>query len=934
MRSGILLLFFCSVIGAIYAQQFGANPPSVKWQQLDMKEARIIFPRGLDSTAKKVAETILDAGEYGDTSVVPAGLRKVNIVLQNQTTRANGYVGLAPWRSEFYMTPAFNSFELGSLPWAKNLTKHEYRHVQQYQHFRKGISKIAYYILGEEGQAVANNASVPNWFFEGDAVYQETYGSEQGRGRLPYFFNGYRALWNEKKDYRFMKLRNGSWKHYIPDHYILGYMLSSYGREKYGKDFWYPVTEEAAQFKGVFYPFQRAVKKYTGVGYSEFVNNALDFFKADSVSVGKSRFITSGNNRYVINYSFPQFLNDDSLIVLKKTFRNNPAWYLVTEKGEEIVREKDISRDEDFSTGGGKIVYTAYEPDPLWGGRDYSVIKLLNIKTKQVVQLTRKSKYFQPGISSDGEKITAIQYTPDQVQQLHILDAGTGAVLSRVPVDSEYVITYPRFYDEHHIVACTRNAEGLMAVTLIQTETGAIEILTPWSFDVKGFPLVKNDTIYFTSGNGRHDDIYAVEVKTKNLYKLTDEPTGAYQPAVDNRGRVVWSSFTARGLQLKDKHLQLQDWQLKEPDAGTADQNLYLSSASDTQPHFSSKGFSSTQYSVSKYSKWSSPFNFHSWRPFYDPPEWSLTLYGQNILNTFQSELSYTYNENEGSHNVGYDGLLGSWFPWITGGVNYTLDRKVKDSAKTIHWNELNAHIGLRAPFDFTKGKQYRSLTLASSFYNTATQITGRYKDSIANNRLNYLQMSANWSSQVQKAVQHINPRFAQALYVRYRTMVDDRKARQFLATGSLYFPGIAINHSLVLNGAFQLRDTANQYRFGNSFPFARGYAAYDMPRMWKGAVNYHFPIVYPDWGFGQLVYFLRIRANLFFDYAQTMSLLNGNVYQYRSAGSELYFDTKWWNQQSVSFGIRYSRLLDTEIAGQKSYNRWELILPVDLFSH
>ena len=52
-----------------------------------------------------------------------------------------------------------------------------------------------YYLFGEGGQALANSLSVPNWFWEGDAVYQETLVSDQGRGRLPYFFNGYRALW-------------------------------------------------------------------------------------------------------------------------------------------------------------------------------------------------------------------------------------------------------------------------------------------------------------------------------------------------------------------------------------------------------------------------------------------------------------------------------------------------------------------------------------------------------------------------------------------------------------------------------------------------------------------------------------------------------------------------------------------------------------------
>jgi hypothetical protein len=102
------------------------------------------------------------------------------------------------------MTPLQNSLQLGSLQWNEQLALHEYRHIQQYMNFRKGLSKLAYYVAGEEGQSVANAAAVPDWFFEGDAVFQETLVSEQGRGRLPEFFNGYRSLWEAGKKYSYM----------------------------------------------------------------------------------------------------------------------------------------------------------------------------------------------------------------------------------------------------------------------------------------------------------------------------------------------------------------------------------------------------------------------------------------------------------------------------------------------------------------------------------------------------------------------------------------------------------------------------------------------------------------------------------------------------------------------------------------------------------
>ncbi|WP_152270035.1 hypothetical protein [Agriterribacter humi] len=934
MRSYSLLFFLLLITSvSVFAQEFGGNPPSVKWQQVNTPAVRVIYPYGTDSIARRIAGIVQYLNEHTNATAGTAQ-RKINMVLQNQTTQSNAYVGLAPWRSEFFLTPQLNSFQLGSLPWADNLAIHEYRHVQQYMNYRKGLSKLAYIILGEEGEAIANGAAIPNWFFEGDAVFQETAVSEQGRGRLPYFFNAYRSLWQADKKYSYMKLRNGSLRHYIPDHYALGYLLTGYGREKYGDRFWTRVTDDAARFKGLFYPFQHAVKKYAGLPYNGFVKNAMQFYKEKSDLSSGTSFITKGNDKYVSDYVLPYFEGEDSILVLKKTYRNNPAWYWVTKNGEEKIRVKDISRDDYYAYRNGKIIYTAYEPDARWGQRDYSVIKVLDAATRQVKQLTHRSKYFQPDLSQDGNTIIAVQFAPDQRSELHVLDATTGLLLKVVPQKTaQFVYTYPKFYDRNHVISCIRNEQGLMTLAMISLQTGETDNLLPWSYEVKGFPVLKGDTVYFSAGKGYQDDIFTVDIKTGNLFKLTNEPLGAYQPAINGAGRLVWSSFTAAGLQLKEKQLQAGDWQPLMSAATINTPDLYLPTALQQTGGNILDHIPYQQLPVSKYRKLSAPFNFHSWRPYYEQPEWSFTVYGQNILNTIQSQLYYTYNENEGSHKTGFNGMFGAWFPWITGGLSYTFNRKVSDSIRTIRWNELNANIGLSLPLNFTKGNWYKNLTLASSFNVEQLNITGKYKDSIAGPVFNYLQFSVNWGSQTQKAVQHINPHFAQSFLVRYRTVVNDYSASQLLASGSLYFPGIGINHSLVLSGAFQARDTADQYRFSNNFPFARGYNSVDAPRMWKGSVNYHFPLFYPDWGFGQLVYFMRIRANLFFDYAQAKSLRTGDVFSFRSTGAEVFFDTKWWNQQPVAFGVRYSRLLDNDIAGAVNKGLWEFILPVDLLS-
>src|SRR5215510_8392420 len=96
----LLLMGCCSK-----AQVFGGNPPSIHWKQINTDTARIIFPTGLDSTAQRVSNIV---HWLAKNNPAPLGdrVRKVNIVLQTQTTIANGYVSLAPFRSEFFLTPS------------------------------------------------------------------------------------------------------------------------------------------------------------------------------------------------------------------------------------------------------------------------------------------------------------------------------------------------------------------------------------------------------------------------------------------------------------------------------------------------------------------------------------------------------------------------------------------------------------------------------------------------------------------------------------------------------------------------------------------------------------------------------------------------------------------------------------------------------------
>lgn len=938
------LLSFCVYLllySSIHAQEFGGNPPLLHWQQINTPQVRIIFPTGLDSQAMEIA-SITKKLYTQQPSSIGNTLRKVNIVLQNQTLKSNGYVGLAPYRSEFFLAPSPNSFELGSLPWHQTLAIHEFRHVQQYSNFNKGWSKVFSVLFGEQGQAAANNVAVPNWFWEGDAVANETQVSHQGRGRLPSFFNDYAALIKEHRHYSWLKLRNGSFKDYVPSHYKMGYLLVAYGREKYGNDFWKKVTQDAVQFKSGFWgnSFQEAIKKYSGLQYKQYRTNAFYYFDSLNVhprklSTEMNQLITQSANHkhFQADYQYPYFVGKDSLVALKSSYHAIPTFYIIDSTGEHRLRSMDIHLDDYYTYQNGKIIYASYKPDVRWGWRDKTRIAIMDIASGKQQYVGRPGRYFSPAMDESGQHIIAVALNNKGESVLNWINIHTNEIKT-ISNASHLFFTYPTFIDEQHIVAAARLRNGKMAMVKVQLTNGSVEYVSPITNRIIAAPVITDSYIYFTASDVLADQQFAIRMQDRKIFKVTHDDISSYQPAVKNK-KMVRTVFTATGYTLLHQHLDSTLYELIDSAtwANVNANTLYPVITTNQHNVLADLDTSSFSYTVQPYQKGTRLFNFHSWRPFYTNPNYSLTLYGENILNTFQSQLAYTYNQNEQSHAVSFNALYGALFPYMNVGANYTFDRSGFYNNQLVQWNEVEANVGLSIPFNFSGGRHYTYLTMGSNYTLSKPDFKGVFKDSFDNRAFTYLNTTLFFSRQIQSAVQHINPRFAQSLSFNMGNAITNRKGYQWLVTASLYFPGLAKNHSLVLQGAYQEHDKDRKIGFSNNFPFSRGYTVFNFDNMQKLGVNYHLPLCYPDFGIAGLVYFNRVRMNLFYDYTKINdSRIASQKLLFKSAGTEIYFDTKWWNEFAITIGVQYSHLLDRDLFMGKDPNRWRIIWPTLLF--
>ena len=211
----------------------------------------------------------------------------------------------------------------GSIGWLEILSIHEYRHAQQNSNSLHGITWFLRYLMGEQGWSLGRVVSVPNWFMEGDAVWAETKFSGAGRGRVPSFTKEQRAITAAGLHYNYHKYRNGSFKNLLPSRYPTGYLMLTHLRNEKGVDVWNNILKESTSWKGIFYPFNKAMSRNTGYKSPTLLKTALNKMSTrwqvqrDTARVVSGQ-VVNPKRKTVTHYTFPQATASGKVLAWKK----------------------------------------------------------------------------------------------------------------------------------------------------------------------------------------------------------------------------------------------------------------------------------------------------------------------------------------------------------------------------------------------------------------------------------------------------------------------------------------------------------------------------------------------------------------------------------------------------------------------------------------
>ena len=976
-KSGLTLLslfvgsFLCAQVPS---NPLGLNPTSLKWNQINTEKVQVIFPRGLEKEGQRVANIVHHLWDR-TTETVGEKREKVSILLQNQTTISNGFVTVGPFRSEFYMAPP--QFDV-TTDWVDLLAIHEYRHVTQFANTSHGISKLVRRVLGSWAWGSMFGLALPRWFFEGDAVDMETRLTASGRGRMPNFNMEYRSLVLDNKYYNYEKASAGSLKDFVPDWYPLGYYMTTHARENFGEDIWAKVVKDAVRYKGLFFPFSRSLKSYTGLSTKELYTSTrsqMDSVWKDAPPVTQpaqpATQVNSKPKNTIISYNNPVMLRGGEVLVAKRGYDRITGYYLISADGTETkLTEPGILHDRELSTLSFRqnlLCWSELAFHPRWGNKNYANIKVYDLDTGIKRKITAKSRLFSPALSPDAKKIVAVHADELMKYQLVVLNAGDGSEILTVPNPEDQFYIHPNWTPDGESVIAILKRNELHSLQLIDPQTGTGRELTSWANIQLAHPFPFKDLVFFSAGYLPVNNIYVFDRNDGSIYQVTDSRLGAFQPSVSPDGRqILYSDFSAGGYNIKQIPFDRSKWKRvqfsKEP------ANYFKATLNENTSIL--QDLEERQFDVKKFNRFSGLFNPHSILPLLDPPIVGARILSDNKFSTLSAELGGFYNLNEEEWTVLGEVTYAELFPEIN--LDYRLanrsstffifdqigDTTLTTAAVSEEWTESDLGGGISIPLNLSQGNFFTNLELSANYHLIGTRSDNRIdgpaaardtldipspvfkpyqelvKPALRDEDLQALDLQFRFSTQKRRALQNLNPRLAAFLSARYRRLINSApfQGENLLLRADLFFPGIRPNHSFYLTGAYQRSEFLDNYKFSNLFFYPRGYDSVVSDEVARIGINYSLPLWYPDVALGPLAFIKRVKANFFFDYAtlQTgfpfteFNFLNGEM---RSVGVELRFDVRVVRIVDMDFGVRYSYLLDSDYAPGGQVNQFDFLL-------
>lgn len=897
--------------------------PALKWKTIETLHFKISYYAEIEDAAIRMAAIAEEVHSRLSPLLKHVPSLKTDIVLMDTNDYTNGFATVFPNPLiTVYLTDMGSNLQPYAFEeWLRFVFTHEYTHLLNLDTDLSTVDPVQLLL----GRAFFPNAIAPQFMIEGLAVYMETEQAKGGRGHDPRWLAMLRmnALDNNFNDINQAAVTTVKWP-MGNTAYLYGVSFYEYLSKTYGKEKIYQLSREYGDYLFA-YGMDGAFQKIFGKNIWELWTDWQEALKKQSLAEKEkvSKFpITS-----------PQLLTQKGYYSVKpKWGKDSKALYYAQMNADEAAQLKKIDINSKKSE---KIMDGMFYDDALWTTPDYLYytkadicdnfyiykdIYAYDLKRHSIKRLTKNARASDPAVSSDGKYLAYVKNSRG-TRSLWLNDKNVGSLDKGVQYYS------PQFSPDDKTIAVAKWFNGIQKIYLVNPQSGVESPLVPQNLSLEANPCYSPDGKYilFDADFSGILNLYAVELKTKKIYRVTNVLGMATMPDVSPDGKkIAFVHYSSKGYDLALIDYDPKKW--KE-----------VKGRPDNAPVAAQKTS--------------------------DPNELILSRHDYNPLPSLIPKFWYPYSfrdENGGhllAHTAGVDALYQQQYFLQAG-----MDWKAKRPTYKFYYynNQFLPQIGLTAsdnslPFAWNSDTIYywerqRDATLSFSFFDNRVfseydrqSVTMGYefihlsnissleiltvKPSLGN--LSGLGLSYRYSSLRAFAYsvapeQGVDVTLAAKNYS--KEMGSNYNIMSYSANGSAYLKTLLPHNVIGLSaqGNLNYGDTMVQSGFSFNYLSLRGYPAKLLPgtKAAKTSLEYFFPLGYPENGFGYGSTFIdRLWATLFFDMGGATYGAISTFPWKRSYGAEMSLQTiNAWNTVPILFKVTYAMGIDAGGEEQMSF--------------
>jgi len=603
-----IIALSCSVLQAQTDPNFYGYPFNhLDWYTIESDHFMVHFQKGNSRTANNVSRIAEEVYPNITELYDHAPEEKTSIVLRDRQDYSNGAAYFFDNKIDIWV-PSLDTPLRGTHDWFRNVISHEFTHIVQIgASMKRKRTTPAVYVQWISYEDVRrpdvlygfpkgivtfpfSTVNVPAWLAEGTAQYQRTALNydhwDSHRDML------LRTRIMDSKHLDFDEMGTFSSKNSLERElvYNQGFAFSIYIAENYGEDALASITKAAAQ-KGN-HDVDKIIHEATGINGKKLFREFLEYKKSEYQNALENIDFTPSEPiepKGFLNF-YPKFISDGTKIAYvsnRSTDNSRVSLYIKDISTSEDIAQLELGKTTephthghglhgytlscgfradpvidytnagfDISPDGKKIIYSHAEKNKF--GEEYNDLYLKNLEDdSKPRKITKNKRIDDPNWHPDGDKLASIiRFDGTTNLAVYHLANDSAEVLTTFE-DGEQIFTPVWHPNGNHIYyAFSDTAQRQIRVYNLETKTTTTILEAP-DVDYRD-PHLSNDGkyLYYAANPDGIFNIYRKPLQGGNSEKLTNVLGGAFMPAVNDKGNLIFAEYTSDGYKISKADVQ------------------------------------------------------------------------------------------------------------------------------------------------------------------------------------------------------------------------------------------------------------------------------------------------------------------------------------------------------------------------------------------